>query len=129
MSAKVENITINANGHMIETTSDKLAGWFEESHPDWAAKAIADDIMTDAERDKDTPINLTFEQGYYEVLWLDEAISRTRVGEFNAEDYSDDEDDYEYQVENWLSDIALHLDGFVARNGDLMNTEYLVKRL
>lgn len=129
MSAKVENITINANGHMIETTSDKLEGWFKESHPDWAAKAIAFDIMADTERDEDTPINLTFEQGYYEVLWLDEAISRTRVGEFNAENYSDDEDNYEYQVENWLSDIALQLDGFVARNGNLMNTEYLVKRL
>ena len=125
MPAKVEKITINANGHMIETTSDKLEGWFKESHPDWAAKAIAGDIIADT----DTPINLTFEQGYYEVIWLDDAISRTHVGQFNAEDYSDDDDDYEYQVENWLSDIVLELDGFVARNGDLMDTEFLVKRL
>ena len=129
MSNQVKKITINASGHMIETTSDKLAGWFKESHPEWAAKAIANDIIEDTERDIDTPINLTFEQSYYEIIWLDEAIERSKIGQFNAEDYSDNSDDYGDQVADWLSDIVLELDGFVAQEGDLMNTEFLVKCL
>ena len=131
MTAKVENITINASGHMIETTSDKLAGWFKENQPDWAAKAIAADIMADTERDVDTPINLTFEQGYYEVIWLDEAIERTNIGGFNANDYSDasSSDDEGDLIDSWLNDITSELDGFVAKHGNLMSIEFLVKRL
>ena len=109
---------------VVSLSKTEVVKKFAEFYPDWAAEFAVDSMMDIEDFEF---IDMGCAQFAFQVLDIDTAASVSGMGGFDADTWTDeDEDD---AITSWIEDIEMNLDGFICSNHNGHNTEFFVKNL